>query len=44
MHVPRYARAAYGKVRAYWHNQATAVRKMVEDGDGELAAEISEPF
>lgn len=38
------ARAAYGKVRAYWHDQAEAVRKLVEEGDGELAAEITEPF
>ncbi len=38
------ARAAYGKVRAYWHDQAEAVRKVVEEGDGDLAAEITEPF
>lgn len=38
------ARAAYGKVRAYWHDQTEAVRKMVEEGDGDLAAEITEPF
>ncbi|KQZ87184.1 hypothetical protein ASD64_07010 [Mesorhizobium sp. Root157] len=38
------ARAAYGKVRAYWHDQDEAVRKKVEEGDGDLAAEITEPF
>lgn len=38
------ARAAFGKVRAYWHDQDEAVRKMVEEGDGDLAAEITEPF
>jgi phage protein D len=38
------ARAAYGRVRAYWHDQDQAIRKMVEEGDGDLAAEITEPF
>lgn len=38
------ARAAYGKVRAYWHDQDQAVRKMVEEGEGDIAAEITEPF
>lgn len=48
------ARASYGKVRAYWHDQATGTRRKVEtDSDDDessdediddLIAEITEPF
>ncbi|MBX8800690.1 hypothetical protein HBA92_07975 [Ochrobactrum sp. MR28] len=48
------ARASYGKVRAYWHDQATGTRRKVEtdsdddESSGEdiddLIAEITEPF